>query len=483
MRYVAAIPLVAASLIASVSLPECANAQSNPYSLDRLFLMPSFDQPLYQILSFNNETEVANYYGATSYQAHLASDFYANGGAGSATMLFTRYPEGGARAHLYGANISNMTLQQLQATNGSISLTSQGYAYSGSVNLTGVSSFSAAASAMTKALDQTLPVAAVTTGSSITPVTVSFTGSIKNLLLDVKSVSSGSIQIGSIVSGHGIPANAQIISQQSGTPNGAGVYSLFVSGGTISTETMTSSYGKLTIGSTSSGAVQIGQNVTGSGIARLTAIEANLSGSGAGSTWLVNNAQTVAGENMTMTGAPLYVEYLTVTGKTANRAWFEIQQEANYMWNSSSISTATGAAAASLGLTQAEGALASSPGQIVTTASAWMNNFINNESDQFYSFQSAYNTKSSIPPGEQSALEAWAQSTDGRYSYLEGWSANTPPIVDSLNSAAAPIPGAPEPSTWALILLGFAGLGFAQFRLRPPTYRSGRLRLDHCGAD
>jgi hypothetical protein len=72
MRYARAFPLVATSLMASVSLPDCATAQ---FTLDRLFLEENDYTPLYDILSFNSETAVANYYGAKSLEATLATDF------------------------------------------------------------------------------------------------------------------------------------------------------------------------------------------------------------------------------------------------------------------------------------------------------------------------------------------------------------------------------------------------------------------------
>ncbi len=87
-------------------------------------------------------------------------------------------------------------------------------------------------------------------------------------------------------------------------PGGPGPYVLFAPGGTTSSETMTETYGVLTVGSVTSGTVADGEQVAGAGAASPTAIDGNLSGSGAGSTWLVNNAQTVAGENMTMTAPP-----------------------------------------------------------------------------------------------------------------------------------------------------------------------------------
>jgi hypothetical protein len=482
MRYVAAFPLVAAFLLGSASLPECAKAQSNPYALDRLFLTNNDWAPLYDVLAFDSETAVANYFGATSQPARLATEFFTGYTGTSATMLFTRYPELPARAHLYGSNISNLTLAQLQAINGSITISSEGYNYSGSINLSGATSFVSAANIIANALNKNLPVAAVATGGSIAPVSVSFTGSINYGNLTVSTLSSGSIQIGSLISGPGIPAGAQITSQLSGTPNGVGVYGLFVREGVISSETMTESYGVLTVGAVSSGTVAVGQQVTngargsGNNILAHTAIEANLSGSGAGSTWVVDLAQTVAAENMTMTGAPLAVAYRSVTGATENSGYLLIQQWPNFNFTSSTLTYAGGSTAALLGLAEGsqgpdgtQDAFLSTPGQVVTSASAWMNNFVETEDPDWATFQTTYSPKAATPPGEQDALEAWAQSTDGQFQYLEGYSANTPPIVDSIDSNAerlfAPTGSTvPEPSTWAMLLVGLAGLGCVGYR-------------------
>jgi hypothetical protein len=211
-------------------------------------------------------------------------------------MLFTRYPDEPARAHLYGSNVDNLTLAQLQAIKGSLNITSQGYAYSGSVNLAGVANFSAAASRITAALNKDLPVTAMTSGSSIAPVSLSFTGSISANVLNVTSIPSGSIQIGSIITGNKVAPGAQVSAQLTGTPGGVGQYLLFLHGLSknytpIPTESLTESYGLLTVGSASSGTVSVGQQVTGAGVDPYTAIEANLNGSGAGSTWVVNKAR------------------------------------------------------------------------------------------------------------------------------------------------------------------------------------------------
>ena len=109
IRYVGALSLVvAASLIGLASLPESAKAQSNPYALDRLFLAQSQKQPLYEVLSFGDATEVENYYGVGTEEARLATEFFKGCDACGANMLFTRLPILSARAHLVGGNVTNL---------------------------------------------------------------------------------------------------------------------------------------------------------------------------------------------------------------------------------------------------------------------------------------------------------------------------------------------------------------------------------------
>jgi hypothetical protein len=436
---------------ASAPTLDPAGTYTSPYALDRLFLDTTSVTPGNEVLSFNSVSAVANYYGDTSVEAGLAVDFFAGYGT-CATMLFVRDPIGGNRAHLYGANVSNLTLAQLQAINGTLSITSQGYLFTGSINLSGVKSFTAAATAIQAALNQNLPVAAVTTGDSIAPVSVSFTGSTNGLLLDVTAVSSGAIEIGALVSGAKVPAGTQINSQISGTPGGVGIYSLYVPAGTISSETMTESYGVLTIGSVTSGTVADGEQVTGPGVTPLTAIESNLSGNGAGSTWLVNFAQTLASESMTMTAAPLSVLYTAIVGDTANRGYFSIQQNGDFLYNSSSLTYATGSAATSLGLTQDSGAYDSTPGQDITSAAAFMNNIVQTEDGQFTSFQSTWQSLATESPQSQAALFAWAQSSDGLYTLLQNSFSNTPPAgataptTDPAGTYSGAGAGAPTPA-------------------------------------
>ena len=145
------------------------------------------------------------------------------------TCSFIRFPMAAIERICTGQDVSDLTLQQLQAINGTLSVTSQGYQYSATINLADVTSLTLAATDIQAALNENLPVAAVTTGDSIKPVSVSFTGSANGLLLDVTSIAPGrSIEIGALISGAGVPAGTQINSQFTGAPGGVGLYSLYV---------------------------------------------------------------------------------------------------------------------------------------------------------------------------------------------------------------------------------------------------------------
>jgi hypothetical protein len=211
----------------------------------------------------------------------------------------------------------------------------------------------------------------------------------------------------------------------------------------------------LTVGSVTSGTVAVGQPVAGAGVLPLTAIEGNLSGSGAGSTWLVNNAQAVAAESMTMSATPLAVSYNSIDGATANRGFFDVQPDGNFGFdrNLGSLSYMGGTAAAALGLTRASGALDSTPSEDQTSAAALMSYLVQHESSQFGSFQATWSELAQADPQYLDGLAAWAQSTDGLYTFLSQTSTTPPagssaPTTDPAGTysgagASAPTPAAP----------------------------------------
>jgi len=66
-----------------------------------------------------------------------------------------------------------------------------------------------------------------------------------------------------------------------------------------------------------------------------------------------------------------------------------------------------------------------------------------------------------LPPDNFVANTAYFQDQAGGFLNLYVWNVNEPP-----SGAGAPVAGVPEPSTWALMLLGVVGLGFVFGRKR-----------------
>ena len=349
---------------------------------------------------------MALYYGASSPEASAAKEFFATASSpnytGTATMMFTRFGLG-QRPHLLGANISNLTIPELDSIHGSISLDFNGYIYSGYVNLANSPTFLNAIGKIRNALNSNLQVAAVTSGSSIKPVTVTFMGYVNKAQLYVtQMVSSGTIEPGGVVSGAGVKVGSQIIDQHSGQHGGDGHYSLLAHGGSFSTpELMTETYGVLTVGAVDSGTVALGQEVTGPGVpGGFEAIDKYLGGSGQGSQWILKYAPTggtVTGD-MTMTATPLQVDLnwdnQSITGNNgAPNDFYDIMPQGSFGFdhNPSTLSYASGTAADALGLTQASGAILSSPGGQHPSVAQFMDQVLQEAQSQglgFSSFQS-----------------------------------------------------------------------------------------------
>jgi len=67
-----------------------------------------------------------------------------------------------------------------------------------------------------------------------------FTASFATTKMTVSVLASGTIGIGHLVTGAGLPANTRVLAQDSGTVGGAGVYSLSTTPGTVASEACTS---------------------------------------------------------------------------------------------------------------------------------------------------------------------------------------------------------------------------------------------------
>jgi hypothetical protein len=141
------------------------------------------------------------------------------------------------------------------------------------------------------------------TGSTVTAQTFSVTGSVSGNVLTVTAVGSGTVVVGGSISGTNIPTAPapQIVSQLTGTPGGVGTYSLNVGEITAASETVSGTYGLLTIGA-ATGTFAVGDVITGAGVVTTppTVITANVTGAGGtGGTMVVNNNTAVSSTTIT----------------------------------------------------------------------------------------------------------------------------------------------------------------------------------------
>lgn len=98
---------------------------------------------------------------------------------------------------------------------------------------------------------------AVTAGSS------SSTGSIAGNVLTVTAVGSGTLVVGTTLSGTNVASNTMITAQISGTAGGIGTYYVNIPDQVVASTTLTGSYGILTVSAVSSGVLSVGQTISG----------------------------------------------------------------------------------------------------------------------------------------------------------------------------------------------------------------------------
>ena len=130
-------------------VPSVLSAGGEAVDLNALVLTQNAYAPYGTILEFSDASAVQSYFGANSTEATIANVYF-NGYSTSTSLpgaiLFTNYPETDTAGWLRGGNISGLTLGELQALSGTLSLTVAGTVEtSGTINFSGATSFSNAA--------------------------------------------------------------------------------------------------------------------------------------------------------------------------------------------------------------------------------------------------------------------------------------------------------------------------------------------------
>lgn len=204
---------IPASAIVNV-VPNVIGAGGTGLDLTGLILTNSARVPIGSVMAFSTAATVATFFGVSSQEAALATTYFGgfdNANISPASLLFAQYPAAAVAPYLRGGAASSLTLTQLQALSGTLTLTINGVVVtSGSINLSPATSFSNAA---------TLIQAGLASYDAVV------TGSIAGTTLTVSAVTSGTLAVGQVVSGAGVTAGTKITAFLTGT-GGVGTYTV-----------------------------------------------------------------------------------------------------------------------------------------------------------------------------------------------------------------------------------------------------------------
>lgn len=235
-------------------LPNVLSAGGNAININAMLLTTNSRVPIGAPISFPNATAVASYFSASSNEAKKATVYFQGFTGATAipgALWFTQYNQFDVAAYLRGGNISALTLAQLQALSGSLSIVMDGYTHSAaSISLAAATSFSSAAGIIQAAMNTE-------------PSLATFTGSITGNTLTVTNVASGALAAGQAVLGTGVLAGT-FINAVSGSAGGTGTYTVNLSQ-TVISGTLTTSPANITVSYDSVlGAFLFTSGVTGS---------------------------------------------------------------------------------------------------------------------------------------------------------------------------------------------------------------------------
>jgi hypothetical protein len=419
----AAIP---ASQLVNVN-PGVVSAGGSALDLSGLLLTNSTYPPIGSVLSFATPEDVAAYFGGSSSEAARAAVYFEgfdNSTVKPAAMLFAQYPTNtrGVAPYVRGGSLATMTLAQLNAlATGTIGVTINGSAKtSGTIDLTAVASFSAAATAIAAALIAGGAYDAVTTGAIAATTTLSVTASITGVIMTVTVVGAGTVRNGTILTGTGVTAGTMVQKQLSGTAGGVGTYQVSVSQ-SVSSTTITGSFGTLTVSAVASGTLAVGQTLSGTGVTAGTTITALISGTGGTGTYAVTPSQTAA--STTISAGPATVTY------DSTQAAFIISGGTP---GTGTIGYVSGALATSLNLTAATGAVTSqgAPEGVPSTNLA----AIIAATQNFATFTTSFEPSLA----DKLLFAAWTSAQDDRFVYVM-WDTDVTATIDSASSAGRQI--------------------------------------------
>lgn len=430
-------PTIPASYDVNI-LPGVINAGGSALSMDGLMLTQTQRIPYTNIAgsvypnvqSFTNAAAVGALFGMTSNEYIKAQAYFPGfltATAQPAALLIASYPQTAVAAWLRSGPVSGYTIPTLGTINGTLTVVVDGQIHTGTVNLSGTPSYSAAAGTIQSALNSADPTEATSSAFTIAAATsFVFTGYITDDVLTITAVTSGTAINGGVITGSNVTAGTQIVSQLTSTAplgalGGIGTYAVSIAQQVTST-TITETAGLLTTTSGITGAFSVGATLSGTGITAGTQITQLGTGTGnnAGGTYYVNFTQAASSGTVTASASNVTVVYDSITGA------FLITS--GITGTISTIQNATGTAAAALYMTAATAAIISQ-GSGAQTPAAFMPSVIA-VNQNWATLFTAFDPDAGVGNAQKYAFAAWTNSTSNRYAYI-CWDSDVTPTLSN----------------------------------------------------
>jgi hypothetical protein len=413
-------PTIPATQLVAVN-PSVLSAGGNAVNLNGLMLTNSYRAPIGSVLQLATAIDVQDYFGTSSPEAAAAAVYFAGFTGCTAlpgALLISQYPTASVSAYLRGGSVSALTLTQLKAFTGNLTVTIDGTPVTGSnINLSAATSFSNAA----EIIGAGLGIKGTTIGTVTGSIGGTFTATTSGTNLTVSAVLTGSLQTSDVISGtdgtNSLQAGTTIVSQTSGTPGGTGVYviSHAASPGNLGSCTVTSLSNTLNVTVDASTAIGSSDVVSGSSVTANTYIVQQLSGTAGGvGLYQVSNSMTVSSETMTISNP----------GVT-----YDSVQDAFTIWSgttggTSTMGYASGTLATDLDLTLALGAVTSQGAAAYTPAAAM--NAIVTATTNWAGFMTLFDPDGGSGNAQKLLFAEWASGQNNRYFYA-AWDTDITP--------------------------------------------------------
>lgn len=228
------LPSIPASVFANV-IPGVLGTGGNPLALNSVYLTSDPSIPYGTAQAFASASDVSDWFGPSAPETLLANVYFAgytNCTSLPATLFFAQFNSAAIGAYLRGGSVAAMTLAELQALSGTLTVSVNGQAnVSGAINLSSATSFTQAATLIQTGLQSAAAIFSGTASQAAGVVTIA-------------STVSGSLAIGDVLNGTGVEAASTITS--------FGTYTVLAGTGTVNVGTSgTVSLGTATVAGTS----------------------------------------------------------------------------------------------------------------------------------------------------------------------------------------------------------------------------------------